>query len=81
LVFGQRTEKTIIIDVEGEDDDLRERTMRFWITPVGRDLIKTNDRWDSIEVTLNFEWEVYRVGGTTLKEGAVRLVKTNVAEY
>ncbi len=81
LIFGVPVEKDIVIDIEGEGEDEHERIMRMWVTASGRDLTEATSCWDSIEVTLDFEWEVYGTSGLTKKEGVVRLVKTNVSEY
>lgn len=81
LIFGVPVAKEVIVDLEGEGSDQRERIMNMWVTARGRDLTDATSCWDSIEVTLDFEWEVFGLNGMTRKEGVVRLVKTNVSEY
>jgi prepilin-type N-terminal cleavage/methylation domain-containing protein len=81
LIFGVPIEKQIVVDIEEKDGKLSERTMRMTVTPSGQDLSSTTDCWDSIEVKLDFTWEVVGRNGTQEKDGVIRLVKTNVSEY
>lgn len=81
LIFGVPVAKEVVVDLEGEGEDQQARIMNMWVTARGRDLTEATSCWDSIEVTLDFEWEVFGLNGMTRKEGVVRLVKTNVSEY
>ena len=81
LIFGVPIEKDVVVDIEGEGEEQRERIMKMWITATGRDLEVATDCWDSIEITLDFEWQVAGLKGMNRKDGVVRLVKTNVSEY
>lgn len=81
LIFGVPVEKAIVVDIERKDGQEKERIMRMWVTAQGRNLTNDTDCWDSIEIDLNFEWEVYGLSGLTKKGGVIRLVKTNVSEF
>ncbi len=82
LIFGVPLEKEIVVDLDRDaGGGENARTMRLWILPTGRDLGVDTSCWDSIEVTLDFEWEVVAGGMKHINEGAIRLVKTNVSEY
>ncbi len=82
LIFGQRTLKEIVVDIEeANDGTLRERVMRMWFTPTGRDLSKETDQLNAIEVTLTFEWEVIATGITRVHQDAIKIVKTDVSEF
>jgi len=82
LVFGQRTLKEIVVDIEQTgDDSFRERIMRMWVTPNGRDLSQETDQLKAIEVTLNFEWEIIAAGVQRVHSDAIKIVKTDVSEF
>lgn len=81
LIFGVPMEKQIVVDIERKGGQEKERIMRMWVTAQGRSLTNETDCWDSIEINLIFEWEAHGPSGLTKKEGAVRLVKTNVSEF
>ena len=81
LIFGVPTQKDIVVDVEtNEAGGTEVRTMRMTFTPMGQSLRDVTSCWESIEIVLNFEWEVVDGNSQINKEGAVRLVKTNVSE-
>jgi hypothetical protein len=82
LIFGVSLEKEIIVDIEeGKNGEFVERRMKMWIQPSGTDLSEATDCWDAIEVTLDFEWEVFDGSSYVRHSGQVKLVKTNVSEY
>lgn len=81
LIFGVPVAKEVIVDIEGQGEEQRERIMNMWVTASGRDLTEATSCWDSIEITLDFQWEVFGLNGMSRKDGVVRLVKTNVSEY
>lgn len=82
LTFGEAVEKEIIVDIEKDSaGEERLRTMTMWITTEGEDLGASLGPWDSIEITLNFDWEVAGAVGVRRQSGVVKLVKTNVAEF
>jgi hypothetical protein len=82
LIFGVSLEKEVVVDIEeDESGDFVERRMKMWIRPTGTDLNGETDCWDAIEITLDFEWEVFDGSSHTRHNGQVKLVKTNVAEY
>jgi len=82
LIFGVPLEKEVVVDIEeDEGGDFVERRMKMWILPTGTDLNGQTDCWDAIEVTLDFEWEVFDGSSNTRHSGQVKLVKTNVAEF
>lgn len=82
LTFGVEQEKEVIVDIEKDASGTeRNRIMRMWITPRGDDLAASGSCWDSIEITIDFEWEVFTGSGFTRESGDVRVVKTNVSEY
>lgn len=81
LIFGVPVKKNIVVDIERKGGQEKERIMHMWVTAQGRNLANDADCWNSIEIDLNFEWEVYGTSGLTKKGGVVRLVKTNVSEF
>lgn len=82
LIFGVSLEKDIVVDIEeGATGDSVERRMKMWIKPTGTDLSQATDCWEAIEVTLDFEWEVFDGNSLARHSGQVKLVKTNVSEY
>ena len=82
LRFGVRTEKSIIIDVEQNDDGTeRERRMQLWVTPRGVNLKGTADDLSAIEITLDFEWLLSDRSITRTYVGSFKVVKTAVSEY
>lgn len=82
LIFGVPLEKEIVVDIEKDDEGgFRERKMKMWIHPKGTDLNTKTDCWDAIEITLDFEWEVFDGNSLKRNSGEINLVKTNVTEY
>lgn len=82
LIFGVRTQKDVVVDVEAlPDGTQRERVMRMWFTPHGKDLLTEPQRLDAIEITLDFEWEVMGRSVQKLHRGTIKLIKTDVSEF
>jgi len=83
LIFGVELEKEVVVDLETEaNGEVRERIMKMWIRPSGTDLGATGAScWDSIEVVLDFDWQVSDGNANRQRSGSVRLVKTNVSEF
>lgn len=82
LIFGVPTEKNIVVDIQSLSDGSEQtRSMHMTFTPVGTNLNDSTNCWDSIEIVLNFEWEVFDGNSQLAKSGAIRLIKTNVSEY
>jgi prepilin-type N-terminal cleavage/methylation domain-containing protein len=82
LIFGVPLEKEVVVDIEEDDSGaFTERRMRMWVLPTGKDLNNATDCWDAIEITLDFEWEVFDGRSLRRHSGQVKLVKTNVTEY
>lgn len=82
LIFDTRVLKNIVVDVSTDDNGVdKERIMRMWITPSGRDLTKESDGVKALEITLNFEWEVIAQGIVRVHEDAIKIVKTDVSEF
>lgn len=81
LIFGVPVQKDIVVDIEQRGEETHERIMRMWVTAKGRDLTTNTDCWDSIEIEIEFTWEVAGHAGLQNKDGVVRLVKTNVSEF
>jgi len=82
LVFNERMLKEIVIDVQKQKDGtLKERVMKMWITPKGRDLTKENDELKVIEITLEFEWELVMAGFSKMNKETLKFVKTDITEY
>ena len=81
LIFGVPMEKDVIVDIENRDGVEQERVMAMWLTLNGRDLNSSTDCWDAIEVTIDFQWEVFGMNGMSRQDGVVRLIKTNVSEF
>lgn len=82
LVFGQRIEKEIVIDVEELDDGaLQQKTMTMWITTSGRNLLTESEEVKAIEITLFFEWDTANFNGQNTQEDSIRIVKTDVTEF
>lgn len=82
LIFNTRVLKNIVVDVSTDENGVsKERIMRMWITPRGRDLLDASDGLKALEITLDFEWEVIGQGIVRVHEDAIKIVKTDVSEF
>lgn len=82
LIFGVRSEKNIVVDIEQlADGSERERIMEMWVTPTGTHLAGTGDNLDAIEITLYFEWMLSDKSITRSYDNTVKIVKTAISEF
>ncbi len=82
LIFGVPMEKEVVVDLEeASDGSVEERVMDMRILAEGRNLVETTSCWGSIEIVLDFEWDVVTGSGISTHNGQIRLVKSNVSEF